>query len=225
MAILSHRWKKYLLIIPLAALILFVAVYYMNENRIIREILLTEKFITVTDSVDMLADAVEVNAATGGRRNANFIVSCTESIDKIYQVYACAYSYDDGYLEQISERYSENANDVTLFDPFDHPEFAEAVYANDMGSVTVESMGLDRYLYYRWMPLGDYGQKFLVVAGVSRLSVITQIPILVSIVPWVFTAVLTGLTVGLVLLLTRLGYIYKSRHGGKWRDNRDADYV
>gem|GEM_PF-2897249 len=231
MSFLNDKKRKYLVLLPIAFL-LFNALYFQYAAGKIGEVMLREKQVEIEDMVNMLADAIEVNAATGGRRNEHFIVSSMESIDRIYRVYGEAYRLEpDGSLTLITERFQEpiNGREQAFFSPLDHAGFAQAVFAQDSGNMVLlfspePDIKHEIHIYFRWMPLlTGAEERYLVVSGVSRYSIVTQIPFWVSAGQWANTAVLFALTVWLVTLIARLGHIYDQRMGEKWRDRRRSD--
>jgi len=80
------------------------------------------------------------------------------------------------------------------------------------------------HLYYRWMPLySPEHERFLVIGGVSSYSVTKNVSLWVSVGQWVSMIITFALNIWLVLLITRLGNVYESRTGDKWREEPDSD--
>ena len=109
-------------------------------------------------------------------------------------------------------------------------EFIQAVFSNDQGKIIIgdtpeNQKYRDVYLYYRWMPFYSFaGERYLVVTGVSYYSVVSTIPLWVSVGQWVSTVITFALNTWLILLIVRLGSIYEQRTGEKWRRG-DGYYV
>lgn len=82
----------------------------------------------------------------------------------------------------------------------------------------------DIHLYYRWMPLYSPPEdRYLVVSGISKYSVVSKISIWVSVGQWVSMAITFFLNVGLITLLARLGSVYQKRNDDTWYQGVDSD--
>ena len=143
-----------------------------------------------------------------------------EYLDNVYQVYAAAYKQVNGKLYLFTKRNFA----TSILDPMSYPGFVEAIRSRNSGYYVIgytpdNQTYRDMHLYFRWMPLyADADKRYLVVSGVSRYSVVTQIPIWVSIGQWVSMAVLFALEVWLVIQIKLLGHIWGMRSGEKLRD-------
>ena len=209
--------RKYLVLIPVIFLI-FNAMYYKNATRGTENTLLHEKYIEVITKVDMLAAGVEANTERAWYDHEHNIIASVEYLDKLYQVYAGVFKVVDGEYILITERFYE----TSPFEPFDYPEFEEMARDNDFGSIVInyapeDQTYRDLHVYFRWMPLySDNNEKYLVVAGVSQYSIVSQIPYWVSAGQWVSTIVTFVLNLVLVIMIVRLGHIRDMRKGDKY---------
>jgi len=221
MNIFTDSKRKYLLLIPIVVLV-FNAVYFQYATKEIKAAMLQEKFVEVKNELNMLAAAVEANPERIWLDYEKNIVDSVEFLDMLYQVYGAAYKLVDGEFSLITERYFE----TSIFEPLDFPEFIQSILTEESGSIVIgyapeRQNYRELHLYFRWMPIySPQNERYLVIAGVSELSVVTEIPLLVSIGLWVSTAVTFLLNVWLIILLTRLGYIYDQRKDEKWRSGR-----
>ena len=219
MKIFNDPKRKYLLLLPFVFLI-FNAFYFQYATKEIKKTLLQEKIVEITAEVNMLATAIEAKPEMVWKGHEETIIDSVEFLDKLFQVYAGAYKYVDGELVSITERYYE----TSIFEPFDYPELEQTILSQESGHYAIGytpkgQKYRELYMYFRWVP--DYSPKddrYLIIAGVSEHSITTAIPLLVSIGQWVSTTVTFILNVILIILVVRLGYIYESRKGKKWRD-------
>jgi hypothetical protein len=181
--------------------------------------MLREKYLEVLHAADMLAAAVEANPQREWIDHERNIIDSIEYLDRLYQVYAAAYKPTDGGLALLTNRYYE----TTPLEPIDYTIFMEAIFAQESGDLVIgfapeNQPYLDVHLYYRWMPrYSPAGERYLVVTGVTERSIVSKIPLWVSTGQWAGMAVTFTLNIWLVVLLTRLGYIYEQRKGDKWR--------
>ena len=71
-----------------------------------------------------------------------------------------------------------------MFEPMDYPEFIEAIHTQEAGGLAIRyasenQVGMDLRVYFRWMPLySSASERYLLVAAVSRHSIVTEIPVL-----------------------------------------------
>jgi len=99
----------------------------------------------------------------------------------------------------------------------------EAVRIHEKGNAVIRFQPTDQpilevHLYYQWLPLyAPPEERYLVIVGVSQLSVDTAIPTWVSIGQWVSGGIMFLISSACILLLTRLGYIYTRRVGDPYR--------
>lgn len=221
MSILNNRRGKKLLLLPVIFLALN-AVFFSHATKEIEKTLLQGKYEDAMNFVDMLAAAVEATTEREWQDHEKNIRDSVEFVDQLHQVYAGAYKQIDGRLTLITERYYE----TSIFEPLDYPEFTDAISAHDHGKLVIgytpeEQDYRELHLYYRWMPLySPTGDRYLVAAGVSRLSIRPVVAQWVSTSQLASMAITFALNVWLVVLLTRLGYVYEQRAGDKWRDRR-----
>ena len=201
----KENLRRALLILPVVVLV-FNSYYYKYKTNEITDAMLHEKLVSVTDAVDMLAAAVEGNTERAWSDHELNVRNSVEFLDDLYQVYGAAYKPDgNGKLTLITKRVFE----TSVFEPFDYPEFTEAVTSHNYGNIVIgyAPQGQDwreLHIYYRWTPLyAPPDERYLVVAGVSRYSIVTHIPLLESTDKWVNTAVIFGLAVLQTVMLQR----------------------
>ena len=197
--------RKYLSLIPIAFLICS-ALYFQYAIRQINNLLLQEKLIETVYTVDILAAAAEANHALAWDAHEANIREAVTSLDSLHQIFAGAYKIDDaGHLMLFSKRNYE----TSIFDPTSYSEFISAVSNSHSGNIVIGHTPVgqayrDLYIYFRWMPLYSPSDKrFLVAAGVSQYSVVTQIPVLISVGLWVNTFVTFLFNIWLVFLILR----------------------
>jgi hypothetical protein len=218
MKFFNRKPYKYLILIPVFFLVAN-ALYFRHAAKEISGAMLREKYLEVVHATDMLAAAVEANPEREWLRHERNIIDSVEYVDRLEQVYAGAYKLSDGELVLLTERFYE----TTPIVPTDYQEFLEAIYAYEYGGLVVgfapeDQPYLEVHLYFRWAPLySSVGERYLIVTGITEYSIVTKIPLWVSAGQWASTAVTFVLNVWLVVLLTRLGYIYEQREGDKWR--------
>jgi len=221
MNFLSNRHRKYLILLPIIFLLLN-AVFFSHAIKEIDKTLFEGKYVDTINFVDMLAAGVEATSDREWQDHGENIRDAVEFMDKQHQVYAGAYKMIDGQLVTITNRYSE----TSIFEPTDYAEFTDAITTQDFGRLVIGYTPEDQdyrelHLYFRWMPLHRPMEKqYLVVAGVSHLSVAIEIAQWVSMGQFVSMAVTFILNVWLIVLLTRLGHVYGQRKGDKWHDGR-----
>ena len=210
MTFFYRSWCRYLLILPFAVLIA-QSVFFMVATKKIKGIVLNEKYIEVTNNVNMIAAAIEA-----GGVSESAIIAAMEYLDGLYQVYAAAYKDDGVHLVLISVRNFE----TSIFEPFDFPEFTKAVETQDSGNLVVgytpsEQPHRGLHTYFRWVA----DKKYLLISGVSEHSIVTEVPMWISLDQWGGIFITFILNVILVILLCQLGHVYAARGGkSKWRD-------
>ena len=179
-------WKTYM---RLATMLVLAAAALIVPMQI-EDAFLRERVATTTDAVDMLAAGVEAFPGRPWYDHELNIRDAVEHLDQLYQVYAAAFkSVGDGGPVQITGRYYE----TSPFEPYDYSEFAEAASSMERGHIVVnyapENQGYrDLHLYFRWMPLySGSGERYLVVTGVSKHSIISRAYVWLTIGLWVVT--------------------------------------
>lgn len=215
----TRRVKRFIII----SLVILVGLIFYNKWALQKtdESLLKEKYDSIHISINTLADAVDHNAMTGGRRNGEFIINSVESLDKLYQVYAEAYRRDEAGLKLISHRYYE----TSIFEPFTFPAFVEELaLGKQQGDITIGYTPVGQsyrelHIYYRWIPSFDLEmeEQYLVIAGVSKYSVVTKIPFYMSGGLWVMSFIFLVFIMINMVMLVLLGDIWGNRKGGKYR--------
>ena len=173
--------KKLLLFIPLAAAILIYISIQFSGN-VTQDLLLREKFVAIHNMVDAIEASVNVESSADVETLLVHSLSSVAYIDAQPYVYAAAFTLLDGELVLLSER--DNATD---FNPLDYDAFIQATQDNAVGELTIgfTPSGMeyrDLLMYYKWMPTE---LPYLIVIGVSRYSVTTQIPAVLSMNLWI----------------------------------------
>ena len=178
MKILSGKLSKFLVLMPVIFLILN-ACYFMYASKEIQNALLREKYDEAVGLVEMLSSAVEANTERIWLDHEQNIRDSVEFMDRLYQVYAGAYKLVDDEPVLITERFYE----TSIFEPFDFIEFTDAVMTQDSGSLIIgytpkEHIYRELHLYFKYMPLySPPNERYLVIAGVSKYSVTSAIPL------------------------------------------------
>jgi len=222
--ILNDSKKKFIFF---AALLFLIVNSYWNlqSTRLIDNALLDEKYIETKNCVDMLCVAVDANPGRDWQEHENNITASVAFVDNLPLTFAAAYKPVDGTLILITER-----DYATDFNPLIYDDFHAAVNENASGDLTIGFTPKggeyrDIRLYYRWLPsYSPDGEKYLVVTGVSRYSVVVGIPALFTIGQWISTVILSALFLLFIYLDAVLGYIWLRRGKEPWRDERgDSD--
>ena len=150
---------------------------------------LYERVATSSSAMDMLAAGVEAEPGRAWRDHEKNIRDAVEHLDREYQVYAAAFKLIDGDYEMFTERYVE----TSPFEPFDFEEFVDAVATADYGKLVIHykpdrQEARDLHVYFRWIPLySGRGERYLVVAGVSKHSIISNAHKWLSVGLWILT--------------------------------------
>ena len=205
MGFLNDNKRKYLILIPVVFLLLN-ALFFQYAVKKINSAVLQEKYVEITDAVDMLAAAVEANPDRVWYEHERNICGSVEYLDSLYQIYCAAYKPVDGDLTLITERYYE----TSMFEPLDYPEFIEAIHTRESGGLVIgytpdNQPHMDLHVYFRWTPLySAASERYLIIAAVSQHSVVTEIPVWVSAGQWASMAVTFVLNVWLILLIVRM---------------------
>ena len=216
--------RKYLLLLPLV-FIIFNAVYFRQATVEIKDTLLQEKYTEIVNFVDALTVTVDADVERGREGYETTIEDAVKFIDNLPLVFAAAYTLNDGELVLFPEL----RNYETNYEPTDYPEFVNAVLTHESGELimgfTPENQPYrDMHIYYRWMPtISDVQTHYLVVAAVSQYSVTAKVAEWVSVGQIINTIVTFVIILTLIMLLARLGYVYGSRNGDKWRDKGAGD--
>jgi len=198
------------------------ALYYKYVSEEITGALLNEKYIEIVNAIDMLDAVVMADPERQWLDYEANICDSIEFLDGLYQVYAGAYKYIDDQLVLITERFYE----TSPLEPLEYDEFNNTVKTQESGTLEIgytpeRQPYMEFKLYYKWMPqYSPKDERFLVVAGVSLYSVVSNISIWVSVGQWVSAVITLFLNIWLILLITRLGSVYDNRKKEKWRENR-----
>ena len=220
-----NSWMKYFLLVPIIWL-LAESMFYRNDIKTIDETLLEEKFVEIKNATDVLAAAVEDTPKMEEVDRERIVISATEYMDNLYQIYGEALKLVDGELVTITYRNFE----TSVFDPRDYPEFIEDILNNDSGETVIgytpdNQDFRELHIYFRWMPtFSEKNERYLVLAGVSRYSVVNSIPLRISTRRWISMGVTFVFDATLIMVLGILGHVYSSRKGeDKYRDSSHFD--
>ena len=231
MTFLNDKRKVYLLLLPFVFLIAN-ALYFRWVTSAISDALLTEKYQEVQTELGLFAttmDAfVEVDSGWDVNRYTHIITDNIFMIDSKPMTFAAAYQYSDDALVNVSERHP--SYEASPFDPLSYPGFCALIAEQDVGDFKVmfKPEGSDpreMLVHFRWIPTdGSLDGRYLVVVGISKYSISTQIPQWVSVGQWVSMTITFILSVGLAVFALQLGHIYDMREGDtlkdKYRDKR-----
>jgi hypothetical protein len=165
------RVGSWLALIMLAALGVFAAT--LNDAvRAVQESVYDYRWDQTRITVDLLCDHIDDYVTQDEDWDsydyaADFGRSFSR-LDSWTGVFAAIYGIDG---EPLSERVSGSGE--SLVTPWDSAEFVEAVRVYDRGEVTIPATLLDgsadtMRVYYRWVPTGQYPDKLLAAAGVTR---------------------------------------------------------
>jgi hypothetical protein len=168
-----------LLLLPIALMILS-ALYCSRLASEIEKSLLSEKYAEKKLVVDMIASQsdqfieLDQDWETDREYYRTSLVFAVEALDRTRMTYAMVFDED---LSEVSRKSSDDSS----FDPTAYGEFRDAVGESGSGGLVLpyEPPGgprRDVRLYYRWIPTGaEYENRFLVVVGISRLTVETSL--------------------------------------------------
>ena len=178
-----------------------------------------EKLYTMTDAVNVLAASIDADPQKSWAEHELGIIDSVEYLDRLEQVYACAFKLVSGKPVQITERFYE----TSPFEPFDYPAFTEAASELDYGHVRINYAPLgqgarDIHVYFRWMPLySGAGERYLVIVGVSKHSIVSNAYAWLSIRLWVMVAAAAAPTVRRLFIAAENGNATDA-DGGEYRD-------
>lgn len=194
----NTKWR-FLLLIPMVILIIN-AFYFRYLSNEMTEIMVSQKLVEVTDGINMIAAVAltENNPEDTIKIGASFL-------DKLHYMYCGAFEQTNDGLKLISSRTMD-----TGFDPLKYSQFAENVFANKHGNLTIGftpdgQTYRELRMYFCWAPINASPQEqYLLVGGVSEESVVTKIPEMVTLGAMfnIFGTFLLNLC--LVILLCRL---------------------
>ena len=193
--------KKKLIYFLAFVFILFNVWYNLYEVRAINQAMLDEKYTDIKKGIDMICEAASEESG---------LIAAVEFLDAVPFVFAAVYTQT---LEVISERYF-----VSDFDPLIYPELIQAIEKNDSGALTVHYAPDDMEPHDLRLCFRRTGE-FIIIAGVSKYSVSTAVPVLFSAGQWLSTAIVSALFVIFVFMDAMLGYVWVQRGEKKWRNN------
>ena len=223
MSILNRRYLRYVVLLPLAVM-LVATLYFKRVTFEITNTLLAEKRLEQQLKVDLIADQLDdfllADANWYTYEYEPIIAARLAAMDVRPYTFAALY---DTNLEIVSERTSNYGD---LFNPVSDPRFLSAIEQNRSGTFVLpfppeQGAPRDMYVYYRWIPTDpSLSCGYLAVVAVSQYSITNNIADWVGIGAVVLIVVVTVLNITMAMLLTRLGYIYEQRKGDKHRGAR-----
>jgi len=126
----------------------------------------------------------------------------------------------DATVTSYAELFDENLNNLSVrsplfkekpFDPKNYPELLQAVEQNERGEIIIDieqGNGISAYtnfVYYRWVPTDKaLSNRMLVLVGVSKHSVDTEIPALIEYGAIALIIVSSIFIIGATILFCRL---------------------
>lgn len=209
--------KKYLLTLTFLVLIGF-CVYLKYAFAEHRETLVREKAFEKQLDVRLLGDIIDRMAEMG--------VDYEEML--LYSVQDIEKKYPDTYAQVFDEAFNPltipepDAHNGKKYNPLDYPEFKEAVKSKDFDQLknlysSEETGDFDITTYFQWMP-SQGENRYLVTVGISKYTITKSMSSMVLVGATVLIIIMSALMISTVMMLCRLGYIYKQRRGDdKWR--------
>lgn len=198
--------------------------------EIIQQEKLNEKFLDKITDVDIITRPVEMYADWETQRQfyETSLVYGVEALDEAYMTFAAIYDHDLNHVLSKRNPSFENAP----FEPMGYSRFREAVSAtlenpeHSDGQTTLYFEdkahgveGRDMLVYWRWTP-DDVSEQYLVVVGISKYSVASEITVEVE---WIVggMAVITSV-LNFVLVWAVVGLGTRHRHKG---GASDVDHI
>ena len=177
--------KAWLLLIPVLVMAVIYGSIRIGEN-VVEGLLLREKFVSIHTMVDAIEWSVNVESPVAVEDLLGHSLASIARIDIEPFVYAAAFTVTDEGLLLLSER-----DDMTDFDPRHYTAFTDAIRDNTSGELTIgftpEGMPYrDLLMYYKWMPTD---LPYLIVIGVSKYSITTQVPVVMNMSLWLMVIV------------------------------------
>ena len=210
---------RWLYLLPLLFIAL-IFIYFRHADEEVTKALLEEKYVVIQESVEMLTASVDADARRERSGYGDNIRDAVEYLDNLDQIFAAAYKVTGDKLELITDRNFE----TSIFEPLDYPEFRKAIENDASGKLVIgytpeRQTYRDLHLYFRWMPTFEGAEEhFLVVAGVSKYSVATSVPVWISSRVWAVCSLTFILNVFLIAEIVQLGHVWAARKGDeKWR--------
>jgi hypothetical protein len=205
--------RRYLLLLPIITMILFTNVL-VNLIEGLDGAILKEKVIEKQVDVDLIAYQIDQMMERGHHWGLYYqfyedcIISGIETVDSLHETYAAVFNED---LAELSARQTEYGDDP--FNPVTYPDFVEAVQSNESGefSIVYQPVGYTSrvmHMYYRWLPSNpDIKERFLLVSGVSNMSVQTNESMQLVLGIAALIIVTTVLNCAIVILLNKTAHI------------------
>ena len=204
--------KRYALLGAIAVLIGFAVWFQMILNHM-HDSLLQERIASVSHDVDFVCDTLD------------YLVERDEGwdIEKYQEVLVFLVSKMDAAADSrlYAELFDEQLNSISTrsplfagspFDPREVPDLFAVLQSEESGYFltehTVQGKAHDMHIQFRWIPTGDHHNRVLLVVGVTKYAINTEIAVWVS---WSVVAIMfvTAIfIVGSMMALT----VEKRRH-------------
>jgi len=189
--------KKWLLLIPFLLIIGLIYVTTWAENTI-EQLMFQEKCVEAQDMINTFCAMAE---KTTDQMPESFWSDTLrigiERFDELPFVYGALFTIQGDGLKLLSYRTIESEGYVTPFDASAFPSFLELVATQKSGHIILPvdhtQLGLhEMYVYFKHVPAPSKNneQDYVLVSGVSKYSVITEIPKILVISEWAMLIVL-----------------------------------
>jgi len=190
------------------------AVYFQLAANHIRHTLLQERLLAVEKEVSYICDTIDfVVDQTGGEweleKYQDTIAFVAEQLDSTVNIYA---ELRDSNMVTISKRIIPEDDKWRFAGVTNYPVFMDHVLKEDSGTLIIPSDPLDAqfrpapvvdvHLYWRWIPAGNYENRVLLIVGVTRHSIQTELSgwLVYGIIALFFVSTVS--VVGSIMLLT-----------------------
>ncbi|MDR0395767.1 MAG: hypothetical protein LBH66_00520 [Oscillospiraceae bacterium] len=193
--LVEHRVFRYMFLLPIMAMIIFVMTF-MRVLEASNAALLEEKQRCIRQDLNMIAEQVMIALGKDDEwvydeeSFRSYLISSVEVLDKQFMTYAAVYSRAQHSLEgniwgykQLSER-NYDASEM-MFDPFMDDTFRQLIASNEHQALRIvykgdqaDHMEAERelHLYFRWTPMiAGQPDRYLMVIGVSVKSLVVNI--------------------------------------------------
>ena len=170
--------KLYFLFLLPIVIMIASAAFFGKLNQAMENNLISENFSEKKLAVSLMANhtdqfiALDNDWETEYQYYKQSLVFDMEALDSSYMTYAVVF---DENLNPLSDQ----LNYFGGFDPLIYASFMKAIGENNMGDMVFNftpelGQARDVYLHYRWIPTGNYKDKFLVVVAISKYTVMTK---------------------------------------------------
>jgi len=170
---------------------ILILVYINYINVTVHELLLKEKYIELIDIVDTIAETMNATRTRGPVEfGEHYLIAAVEHLDRLPYIYAMLFKYDTSNFIEMSARHVDEESHL-LFNAMYFTDFKRMVLENDSGEMMLQvkesSYGPHEiFIYFRWTPMTfDRNDRWVIVGGASKFSVITEVPFLLSGGPYI----------------------------------------